>query len=193
MVFWILTWLAIAAPFAVGVWGIFSNKKYIQATAHSESRMGPDYGAFFGYFLASAIISAVAWVVVALGVVGIIAGATGKPEVVNTDKAPLTALNTGTDISGRFFLGTGSINGEPSFTYVFEQEDGGFQLSSANAIQSSVYEVDDATPHVEIDNYRLKPNEFWSPMSWMFNINYDSIYRFYVPKGSVLQNYQVAP
>lgn len=92
----------------------------------------------------------------------------------------LRALDTGTDNRGSFFLGSGYTESGPAYTYLFQNEDGGYEMRSVETRNAIVYQTDDEEPRVETG--RVRPtNRWWS----IFEISAKHV--FYVPEGSVQQ------
>lgn len=119
-----------------------------------------------------------------LAIVGAFALSGGGERVVAEEKK-LSALNTGNEVSGSFFLGSGVIDSEPSYQFIVEREDGGFELDSVAARNVVVYE--DATPSTaRFVTYDSKYNVWWY-FPGEFNLpTGDS--SFHIPPGSVVQS-----
>lgn len=117
----------------------------------------------------------------------------------------IAALNLGGSASGSFFLGSGEIDQHAKYYYM-EDTPKGYQLQSTDADQSTyIKEIQSGdTPHLDITDVHEKTEftepevAFWFDPSAIFfqsmtdNLLPDSqMYTFYVPKGSVDQNYKV--
>lgn len=121
-----------------------------------------------------------------------------------TQHIKIAALNLGGAASGSFFLGSGVIDQHAEYYYM-ENTDKGYQLQSTNADQNTyIKEIQSGdTPHLDITdvNEKTKFTEpevaFWFDPITMFQSMTDNLlpdgqmYTFYVPKGSVVQNYKV--
>ena len=95
-----------------------------------------------------------------------------------TETNHLRALNTGTDTEGHYFLLSGSMESGPSYTYLVEREDGGFEMTSIVAGGAIVYQDDSQTPHVITGQVRPR-STLWSILPLPAKAE------FYVPVGSV--------
>lgn len=122
-----------------------------------------------------------------------------------TQHIKIAALNLGGAASGSFFLGSGEVNQHPEYYYM-EETPKGYQLQSTDADQSTyIKEIQSGdTPHLDITDVHEKTEftepevAFWFDPSTIFvqsmtdNLLQDGqMYTFYVPKGSVDQNYKV--
>lgn len=98
----------------------------------------------------------------------------------------LRALNTGSEISGSFFLGSGSVDEERMIFFV-AQTDSYAYLDERRADRSRVIEHDGAPQMVTVatwvDNWIIAP----------FPIRSRDRFDFYVPPGSVLEQFGVSP
>ena len=52
----------------------------------------------------------------------------------------LVAFNSGSNSSGSFFLGSGSINERPVYKYLYK-ENGGIKMGYYSSLRSTVYEI----------------------------------------------------
>ncbi len=141
-------------------------------------------------FIVSGVMAAFMWVLVCVIVLGSMASAFGTPKESNRYDIQLAALSTGNDLDGRFFLGSGYIDSDQVFSYVYE-ENGAYRLTSVSADQSYVYEQNDKAPYLEVIQYTCDPNPWVSP--WCILTGTPDQYLFFVPEGSVLNNYVVTP
>lgn len=120
-----------------------------------------------------------------------------------TQHIKIAALNLGRTTDGAFFLSSGEIDQHAEYYYM-EETPKGDQLQSTDADNGTyVKEIDNNdTPHLDITSIResdefTEPNiAFWfDPVAEIYhNINNSmfqngNMYTFYVPKGSVDQNY----
>jgi len=108
-------------------------------------------------------------------------------EIVQTEQ--LSALNTSDKTSGRFFLGSGTIDSNPVVRYMIKDSEGGFQIQTKDFSTSKVYEIPDGVdPRMECSQEFLLPH-------WSLDIKQplgDSTCKFYVPKGSVIEDYEIS-
>lgn len=182
MVFWIVTAVFALIPFLMA-WMMAEEAQYEGGSPAARGIGGFFLGLLFGGIL---------WAFIGLLGIGSLGHIGSTTQKTGTEVYNLTALETGNQVSGRFFLGSGTVNDNQVFSYLYQDEDGGFRLDSAYASNSVVYEDDSEKPRLEVDNYETVPNPWLSPI---LPIGGESTgeNKFYVPEGSVLSNYQVTP
>lgn len=128
-------------------------------------------------------------------IISMIVGGIAYHDTVWRERAiPLVSLNDGSTIHGRFggfFIMSGSLDGEPSFTWYEKNGPNSYVRKSADADMSTVhYLTEDRAPYY-LYRERVYPGSFLHP--WAVNVNAGSTdethYDFYVPKGSIKQEY----
>lgn len=108
-------------------------------------------------------------------------------EVVRSEQ--LSALNTSDKSSGRFFLGSGTIDSNPVVRFMTKDSEGGYQVETKNFNTSKVYEIPDGeTPRMECSQEFLLPH--WS-LDEKNSVG-ESTCKFYVPKGSIIEDYELS-
>lgn len=103
------------------------------------------------------MVAVVAWFLA----MGMLRGA-GAQHVVHTEKTAIRAMTNSSGIEGAFFLGSGYVKDELTYTYIAQESDGGFKLDSVRADNAKVYE--DAAPgtgYIEWD-YMGPTSNLWS-------------------------------
>ena len=116
------------------------------------------------------------------------AGATHSIEKVEV--TPLYALKDNSNLSGTFFLGSGSVNETDYYYYIIREEGKGYCIQK-KAINNYTYldylssedcEYDEPCLAYYYDEWDNKILRFfaWSPANW---------HTFYVPEGSIIENY----
>ncbi len=101
--------------------------------------------------------------------------------------------NVNGSIRGKLFYVYGSISTDNSqaFNYYVEQADGSFKLKSAPASDSTIIYTDN-TPKVEITSYVCEKGkaivETWSVAGCK---NRPTTYKFYIPEGSIAEEYRI--
>ena len=96
----------------------------------------------------------------------------------------LAALQTADTVNGRFFLGSGYVNGNRTLNYITD-DDGAFRIESAAARNSVVYQDADS-PTVTVHEWYLE-NPWFAP--WSFS--HWHTFTFHVPEGSILSDYTI--
>ena len=156
-------------------------------------------GAFLGVFLTYRINRKDRWLdtgdkvffMALFGSIGFLAGvllsyvlsiilATISPTYHVESRNGLVTLQDGTSVSGRFFLGSGSVDGKPGYTYYRGDGVNGFSLESV-AANKAIVKYSTEAPRVE-KILTCGPGLF-------SNSCVSSQYVFYVPEGSVKQDY----
>lgn len=135
---------------------------------------------FFGLFMGFAAFAVSA---VLLGLtVGALPAFSGN---INTTSAPLIVIKDGNTTSGSFFLGSGVISGDASFTY-YQNDNGVITLNSVPSYRASIIYTND-TPTV--DKNVPACSNLWIPgYDCMFG---HTTYVFHIPEGSVQSSYQL--
>ena len=115
-------------------------------------------------------------------------GATHSIEKIEV--TPLYALKDNSNLSGTFFLGSGSVNETDYYYYIIREEGKGYCVQK-KAINNYIYldylssedcEYDEPCLAYYYDEWDNKILRFfaWSPANW---------HTFYVPEGSIIENY----
>ena len=108
-----------------------------------------------------------------------------------TTSTPLVSLADGSDTHGSFFLGSGVVNSNPSFTW-YEREGGNsYVRKDVEADLASIhYIAPGVTPYY---THSKKVRSGPTLNKWGFNTTdpYEESYDFYVPRGSIVQSYKL--
>lgn len=109
----------------------------------------------------------------------------------NTSTVNIVSIRTGDGVEGTFFLGTGTINGYPMYTYFRQQSDGGYVQETIPAHSTVVYE-DMTDRRGTIETYDDVIPESWKWRKWTaVTIYRPSYYRVHIPKGSIMRNFEL--
>ena len=143
-------------------------------------------GSVIGFLFANLISVLVCGLVIPMA-----ADAVGaKQSIEKVEVTPLYALKDNSNLSGTFFLGSGSVDETDYYYYVIREEGKGYYVQK-KAINNYIYldylnsedcEYDEPCLvyyHNQWDNKILRFFA-WSPENW---------YTFYVPEGSIIENY----
>lgn len=191
MVYYLTTAIIIAAVLCFIGWYwwdlVITESKYYRRYHIGEAVFLTFLSTFIGFFV---------WVLVAVLIVSGLGQCIQPLTVKDQYKTHLSALNTGQDVQGRFFLGSGYVNSEPVFSYLIENDRGGYELKQVRADGAVVFEFDaedNRTPYMETTTYERVNPDWLSPIN-PINGGSGATYEFYVPAGSVLTgNYTVQP
>lgn len=180
MLFIILCWLAPAVFLVVWIgYVVFEYRAY-----PSYRRVDlEDVIAGFGWGVLWSIVTFV------VGLLALMIAAVITPDTLlgeSTETHALQAVATGNETDGRFYLLGGTVDSEPTFSYIREEGDA-LVLRSVDADQSYVYQGDHE-PRLEIITYR-----WGDPVIFPGAHSEGHSYLFYVPEGSVANTFEVAP
>lgn len=162
MIFWILLALAVVAVVLTYIY------------------WGCDEGWLFAFM--PAILAAVVSAVV-VGLLMLLATLIPGDRT-TSETYDLRAIGTSSSAEGRFFLGSGQIDGKRTLNYI-AQEDGWSRVDQAFADDSRVFEDTDEPTVTEYSH--LYWNEWVWPVAWKVGESWD----FHVPAGSVLEDYTI--
>ena len=93
-----------------------------------------------------------------------------------TSERKLVALSNKTETHGSFFIGTGSINSEMKYIYLYRSQDNGIRQDYSTPACSTIYEVE-SEPKI------IQRTREWCKCHWC------SFY--YIPKNSVKKIYNI--
>lgn len=154
---------ALVGVASVRTWRYFALDKYLPS---------PGIGVLFALIVSAAIVGA------GFGASAIVTANTVNRTRVLTEVRHLRALNTGTDTSGTVFLLGGYFESGPSYTYLAERTDGGFEMTATSTDSAIVYQTDEPEPYVVTGQMR-PTSTLWSLLPL------PAPAEFYVPVGSV--------
>lgn len=172
MIFWIL---AAASLFAVG-WCIW---RFWVGALQPETIIGGIFGSFLillaGVFFGGVLTfggSALLYLTV-------------QPQVHVERNETLRAVSASSSIQGRFFLGSGYVNGVRVLNYI-SAEKGYSELRQANASASRIFEDESAAPYVTV--YEWAKEAWWiAPGRYGAGETFD----FHIPEDSILEDYTI--
>ena len=99
----------------------------------------------------------------------------------------LVSLDRGTNISGQFILGTGEIEGKPCYFGYVKNEDGGFQLRSLLAENTTIFEKPISKGVLHIYQPRIPVFNAFS----IFTLEkYRERYVLEIPEGSIIREFR---
>lgn len=101
------------------------------------------------------------------------------------ERHEIGALQDSGDYSGRFFLGSGTIDGDLSF-FFYQREGGGYVARKAEGWRTVIYTDERERPYVATLRTAVS-DPFWAnfAMSW----GSQRLYALHVPPGSIVANY----
>lgn len=110
----------------------------------------------------------------------------GSPEmqIDGYDQKPLANLVDNNGVSGRFFLGSGTIDSTQYYAFYTGDNETGYSLEKEPASLSKVFMIEEGQEPFWRTNY-ISPKNKWLVLFG----KYDKSYSFHVPKGSIVNNY----
>jgi hypothetical protein len=126
----------------------------------------------------------------------IMSGVSATGTIYQTSNRPLVALADGTQgFKGSFFLGSGSIGGgDIGYNFYMADADGAYQLNSVPAGSAKVVERSGPASIDIIQTCNYRGGGLWAfPVRTLdCDGRQEPVnYKFYVPKGSVISNYDL--
>lgn len=137
------------------------------------------------------VLGAIVWFVLVLGLSVGLAHSSSTNVSAGSYDTNLRAIATKDVTEGRFsgsiFGSYGYIDGKRVISYITQNSDGGIRVGYIDAENVTIYEGDD-TPHI-------RTNTWTRTNLWFFPGTIDSAnsYDLFVPEGSVVDGYEVAP
>ena len=104
------------------------------------------------------------------------------------DKFTIVCLQDNSSVSGKFFLGSGNVNGSMKYTFYYNYNNG-YKLCQLNTDKTTINYSDSAAIMVQHTNTMVNPKKAF--------VNYfaidleDYTYDIYVPKGTIKTNYNL--
>lgn len=183
-----ITYIMIAIAF-----GLIVKSMHSDNLLHYADNIGQKVGLVFiallvGIFLGGAI-SAVPHALIRAG--------QWKSTTINENifHHDIVSIKNDSNLSGSFFIGSGSINQTEYYVYFIRMEDGGFKRDMVQSNKAVIYEIIDEnqTPKIE---WTIKT----SKVHWLVQFGYDQFdierrieghYRIFVPKGTIIQQFNL--
>lgn len=111
-------------------------------------------------------------------------------ELVEKDAKELIALQDNVSANGEFFLGSGSIDSENYYYYMYSIESGGLKQDKVSASSVTLFYLEDANEKPRIVEFE---KEYKGLLSIALNnaIKERSTYEIYIPKGSITEEISI--
>lgn len=142
-----------------------------------------DIGEGIFYALAATFVTFMFSMLIGFG----IALSSDNRETIETGTTSLSAIASGSETEGAFFLGSGTVDEERVINYVSVTEDGGKTLESIPVEDAIIYEdatVETARLETTIDRWQAW---WWAP--WHLDVNETTA--FHVPAGTVSGDFDI--
>ena len=99
----------------------------------------------------------------------------------------IISIKTNDVISGRFLLGSGSINQTEYYFYFYKTINGGYARGKKNVNITEIIEDDTQNPHIEVLTTTYESKTGWFKVGDETEENYKII----VPKGTILNKFEL--
>jgi hypothetical protein len=169
-----MVWLLVGLAVFFSMWG------FTWWLAHKNCESNGLYFYCYGHPLVG-VISAITGLVVWLSLASWYASTIPESEKWSVTHDNLAVLNDGSRVNGSFFLGSGTIDSDPSFMF-YTESDGNYKLKQVYA-EDSIVRYSTESPKIE---YHSPKSRFWT--YWNMNNQY---YVFKVPNGSIKYGYEL--
>lgn len=117
---------------------------------------------------------------------GIVVSAVAESEEFIVGTREIVAFKDNNSTSGSFFLGSGYVDGDMKYCAMIKNEDGSYEMKTYDTDECLIIETND-TPKIEKRGYCFKTE--W--LNWFFFNMKLNEYVFYIPEGSICNNYVV--
>ena len=144
-------------------------------------------------FVGGIVLSFLTLIVTAMVFAGLSLGSLGLATLFadssykKTNDVVIISIQDSSIISGKFFLGSGSINGAMIYTYMSKNENGEMAMNQLNVSDATL--VYSLTPKAE------EYEKFFDSkvVKFLFGKQpfYSSKYKLYIPEGTIKENYNV--
>lgn len=118
-------------------------------------------------------------------------------------KVLIYSIGLNNSIEGHFTLGCGSVNGKSTYRYFAKVNNGGYKCFEVDADNTTIVETDNCKPYIQFvkgkrctcdGNFLMSAYFGDNEDFWRESINDGYIEQIiYIPKGSVLQTYEIRP
>jgi hypothetical protein len=144
-----------------------------------------DFWEKFGMGIAQGLFGAVVAFFICF-ITSVIVDGVADKEYVKIDENKIIALQDGSSVSGRFFLGSGSFDGTMKYVYMTstnnEMSMDSVRVESAKLLYSDLTKIETYKSYYTNKTVRY----LFGKESWDHNI-----YKIYIPEGTVKQNFNV--
>lgn len=111
---------------------------------------------------------------------------------INNQSYPIVSIKNENSIEGRFFLGSGYINGQQNY-YFFEQfNNGGLQQGNLPAHDCIIYQTTNISPCIKWQTVYYRPSKWiiWPELK-IFETEKEVNYSIFVPPNTVIAEFKV--
>lgn len=135
--------------------------------------------------LLTGFLSTAVGALVGFGLISLLYWTTTDLELRGQEDETLRAVSASSSVEGRFFLGSGYVDGVRTLNYIVA-EDGYSELRQARADDSRIYEDETAQPYVT--------TYYWEREAWWltpFSVGQGTSYDFHIPPASILEDFTI--
>jgi hypothetical protein len=114
------------------------------------------------------------------------------PEKTTTShEYELRALGAGESASGRFYLGTGYINGERVINYTYSDESNGATFSKVDSAPGDDSRIFEDVPVDAQPSVTSRKTVYTYPLLVPWSMGLTRTWDFHVPAGSIIEDYEI--
>lgn len=149
-------------------------------------------GADYDYGIIAELALRIIMAVLLGGTVGFVVGLMIPSKMIEQKSSfKLMNLQDGSQVSGNFFLGSGTIEGKMNYVFYYNLDSTTFAMAQIKYDIATVkYTKDSTTAYVECYKTIDDKNYFWNNFS--IDTDYGNMrYVIYVPKGTIKTNYNL--
>ncbi|MGD0977136.1 MAG: hypothetical protein ABR875_02485 [Minisyncoccia bacterium] len=109
------------------------------------------------------------------------------------EKTELVALNNGTTIEGRFFLGSGQIDSQPAYFFYYKVANGGIKLGTLSAEGVTIFEEKRSDAYMEKSSEEDYPKitGIWGYLTFPGVTRKWECVNFHIPEGSIQRSFDL--
>lgn len=109
------------------------------------------------------------------------------------DHYPIASLRASNEIHGSFFLGCGGIGATEKYYFMYDLGNGHYRRDNVYTDQAVIHETDSEKPNLSYQRYMVYNSRIgkWWPSYLLFKHRKNSNYVLTVPKGTVIQRFEV--
>ena len=107
------------------------------------------------------------------------------------ERVPLVSLADTSKVHGSFFLGSGYVDQEPSFTWYEQAGENNYVRKDALSYESTIHYLGKGETPRYVRSETVPNEKFWNTWGWGSASGGEYHYDFYIPKGSIVQSYKL--
>lgn len=161
------------------------------------------FGGYFAAFFMTVVTEGIAFF--AFMVFSLLIGIFHYPkytENIYGGKVPIYSIGLNNSVEGHFTLGCGSVNGKSTYRYFAKIKGGGYKCFEVDADKTTIIETDGCKPYIQFvkgkrctcdGNFLMRAYFGDNEDFWRGSIKKYKEQIIYIPKGSIIQTYEIRP